>query len=115
MRAPGRLGARHPRRLEAILFGDPAKGSYRAFTKFEPGVANPLHTHPNDLWMVVLDGTDVYKLENGAEQRVGAGSYFFIPRRALRSTEAPSSLPSCPPCASTVDPRLTESWPARRS
>jgi hypothetical protein len=40
----------------AIISGDPDKGAYRAFTKFAPGSMHPMHSHPNEIWIVVLKG-----------------------------------------------------------
>lgn len=63
----------------AIVWGDMDKGPYGAFTKFVPGMSAPLHTHTNDVRIVVLKGAYLYKPENGPEQRVSAGHYIFIP------------------------------------
>jgi quercetin dioxygenase-like cupin family protein len=62
-----------------ILWGDHDKGPYGAFTKFDPGLTNPLHTHSSEVRIVVLKGAYIYKPRNGKEQRVGAGSYISIP------------------------------------
>ena len=64
---------------KVMLWGDDTKGPYGAFTKFEPGLNNPLHTHTNDIRLVVLKGAYIYKPENGEERRVGHGQYLFIP------------------------------------
>ena len=62
-----------------ILWGNHDKGPYGAFTKFDPGLTNPLHTHANEVRIVVLRGAYIYKPQNGNERRVGAGSYLSIP------------------------------------
>ena len=62
-----------------ILWGNHDKGPYGAFTKFDPGLTNPLHTHTNEVRIVVLKGAYIYKPQNGNERRVGVGSYFSIP------------------------------------
>jgi len=62
-----------------ILWGDHDKGPYGAFTKFDPGLTHPLHTHTNEVRIVVLQGAYIYKPQNGNERRVGVGSYIFIP------------------------------------
>ena len=36
----------------AVLWGDPDKGPYGAFTKFAPGFDAGMHTHTNDVWLV---------------------------------------------------------------
>ena len=61
-----------------ILWGNHDKGPYGAFTKFDPGLTNPLHTHTNEVRIVVLKGAYIYKPQNGNERRVGVGSYFSI-------------------------------------
>ena len=62
-----------------ILWGNHDKGPYGAFTKFDPGLTNPLHTHTSEVRIVVLQGAYIYKPQNGNERRVDAGSYISIP------------------------------------
>ena len=62
-----------------ILWGDHDKGPYGAFTKFDPGLANPLHTHSSEVRIIVLQGAYIYKPQSGPERRVGPGSYISIP------------------------------------
>jgi quercetin dioxygenase-like cupin family protein len=62
-----------------ILWGNYDAGPYGAFTKFDPGLTNPLHTHTNEVRIVVLRGAYIYKPQNGNERRVGVGSYMSIP------------------------------------
>src|SRR2546427_8154592 len=64
---------------KVMLWGDDTKGPYGAFTKFEPGLNNPLHTHTNDIRLVVLKGAYIYKPENGEERRGGARPELFFP------------------------------------
>ena len=66
-----------------ILWGNDDVGPYGAFTKFDPGLTNPLHTHTNEVRIVVLRGAYIYKPQNGNERRVGAGSYISIPAGAV--------------------------------
>jgi quercetin dioxygenase-like cupin family protein len=66
-----------------ILWGNHDVGPYGAFTKFDPGLTNPLHTHTNEVRIVVLKGAYIYKPQNGNERRVGAGSYISIPGGAV--------------------------------
>jgi anti-sigma factor ChrR (cupin superfamily) len=66
-----------------ILWGDADVGPYGAFTKFAPGLVNPLHSHSSEIRIVVLHGTYIYKPQNGAERRVGPGSYISIPAGVL--------------------------------
>jgi quercetin dioxygenase-like cupin family protein len=62
-----------------VLWGNPDKGPYGTFTRFAPGLANALHTHMNDIRIVVLNGAYIYKPEKGDEVRVAAGHYIFVP------------------------------------
>jgi len=66
-----------------ILWGKDDVGPYGAFTKFDPGLTNPLHTHTNEVRIVVLRGAYIYKPQNGNERRIGAGSYISIPAGAV--------------------------------
>jgi quercetin dioxygenase-like cupin family protein len=62
----------------AIVWGDPDKDPYGAFTKFAPGFNAGLHMHSHDVWLVVLKGAYLYK-DNAGEKRVGADSFIRIP------------------------------------
>ena len=68
-----------PGASRAIISGDPDKGAYRAFTKFAPGTLHAMHTHPNEIWIVVLKGAYIHKNEKGEETRVEPGCAFHIP------------------------------------
>ena len=61
-----------------VLRGDPDKGSHATFTKFEPGYDAGMHTHTNDVSLVVIKGAYLYKDEAG-EKRVGPGEFLFVP------------------------------------
>ncbi len=63
---------------KAALWGDHDKGPYGAFTKFVPGFDAGMHTHTNNVWIVVLKGAYLYKDEAG-EKRVGPGDFIRIP------------------------------------
>jgi quercetin dioxygenase-like cupin family protein len=62
----------------AVLWGDPDKGKHGTFTKFIPGYDAGMHTHTNDVWLVVLKDAYLYKDEAG-EKRVGPGEFIRIP------------------------------------
>lgn len=62
----------------ALISGDPEKGAYRAFTKFAPGTTHAMHSHPNEIWIVVLKGAYIHKNEKGEETRVGPGCSFHF-------------------------------------
>ena len=59
----------------APIWGDATKGAHATFTKFNPGYDAGMHTHTNDVSLVVLKGAYLYKDEDG-EKRVGRGSSF---------------------------------------
>ncbi len=61
-----------------VLWGNPDKGAHGTFTKFAPGCDNGMHTHTNDVWIVVIKGAYPYKDEAG-DKRVGPGEFFRIP------------------------------------
>ena len=63
---------------KAMLQGNAENGPYVAFTKFAPGARNPLHTHSNEIRMLVLSGAYVYTMD-GKEHRAGPQSYVVIP------------------------------------
>lgn len=65
---------------KAVLWGNPEKGAYGAFTKFKPGLDNGMHTHTNDTWLVVIKGAYLYKDESG-EKRVAPGAFIRIPAK----------------------------------
>jgi hypothetical protein len=60
------------------VWGDPDKGAHSAFTKFAAGFDAGLHSHTNDLSIVVLKGAYLYRDEAG-EKRVGSGEFLRIP------------------------------------
>jgi len=62
----------------AVLWGNPDKGPYGAFTKFKAGADNGMHTHTNDVWLVVIKGAYLYK-DDAGEKRVAPGSFIRIP------------------------------------
>jgi quercetin dioxygenase-like cupin family protein len=62
----------------AVVWGDPDKGAHGMFTKFAPGYDAHMHTHTNDVWLVVLKGAYLYRDEAG-DKRVGPGEFIRIP------------------------------------
>jgi quercetin dioxygenase-like cupin family protein len=64
--------------MRAVLWGNSDKGAYGAFTKFKPGMDNGMHTHTNDIWIVVIKGAYLYK-DSAGEKRVGPGGFIRIP------------------------------------
>ena len=62
----------------AVIWGDPDKGAHGTFTKFAPGYDAGLHTHTNDVWVVVIKGAYLYK-DDAGEKRVGPGDFIRVP------------------------------------
>lgn len=77
----------------AIVWGDPDRGAYAAFTRFDAGVSHPLHTHPNDITILVVSGAYVYRAGD-REIRVGPGSYLFVPAGTPHTSAADPNEPS---------------------
>jgi hypothetical protein len=63
----------------ATLWGNIAKGPFGAFFKLPAGFVAPLHTHTNDLKVVIVSGTYIQAPEGKPEFRLGPGSYFMQP------------------------------------
>ncbi len=60
----------------AKLWGDMAKpGPYGVLIKFDPGVVHPLHWHTRSLKIVIISGSFLHRGEDGAEMKLGPGSY----------------------------------------
>src|SRR3989442_386081 len=62
----------------ALIWGDTVKGPYAGFTKFVPGFDAGVHSHTNDVLLVVVNGAYLYK-DDAGEKRVGAGDFLRIP------------------------------------
>lgn len=62
----------------ATLWGDPDKGPHATFSKFAPGYDAGMHTHTNDVWIVVTKGAYLYK-DDAGEKRVGPGDFIRVP------------------------------------
>jgi hypothetical protein len=45
----------------APLWGDSSQGAHGTFTKFAAGYDSGMHTHTNDVWIVVVKGAYLYK------------------------------------------------------
>jgi hypothetical protein len=78
--------ALEPGASQAAVWGDPTSGAHGAFTKFVPNFEAGLHTHTNDLRIVVVKGAYVYKPEKGDAIRVTPGQYLLLPGGVRHST-----------------------------
>jgi len=63
---------------QAVVWGDPSTGAHGTFTKFRPGYDAGMHTHTNDVSLLVLKGAYLYRDEAG-EKRVGPGEFLRVP------------------------------------
>jgi len=80
-----------PGMKEAVLWGDPKKGSYGALEMLQAGTGFPLHTHAHDMKFVVCSGTLVVKIKGEEPQYMGSGSYGFIPGGVQHVTQCTST------------------------
>ena len=62
----------------AGIWGDADKVAHATFTKFVPGFDAGMHTHTNDVWIVVPKGAYLYK-DDVIDKRVGPGSFLRVP------------------------------------
>jgi quercetin dioxygenase-like cupin family protein len=62
----------------APIWGDANTGAHATFTKFVPGYDAGMHSHTNDVWIVVIRGAYLYK-DDAGEKRVGAGDFLRVP------------------------------------
>ncbi len=60
------------------IWGDANTGAHGTFTKFVPGFDAGMHTHTNDVWIVVVKGAYLYK-DDAGEKRVGPGDFLRVP------------------------------------
>ena len=60
------------------VWGDANTGAHATFTRFKPGYDAGMHTHTNDVWLVVVKGAYLYK-DDAGEKRVGPGDFLRVP------------------------------------
>jgi anti-sigma factor ChrR (cupin superfamily) len=87
--------ARAPGVKTVDLWGNHATGAYGGFTKFPAGFVAPLHTHTNDLKIVVIRGTFIHGPEGKPEVRLGPGSYLMQPGGDYRHTTRCDKASEC--------------------
>jgi mannose-6-phosphate isomerase-like protein (cupin superfamily) len=61
-----------------LIWGDTLTGPFGGFTKFTPGFDAGLHTHTNDVLLVVIKGAYLYR-DDAGDRRVGPGDFIRIP------------------------------------
>ncbi len=79
--------------MVSSLWGDMSKGGYGAFVKLPAGFVTPLHTHSNDLKIVIISGTMIHTPQGGSEKSYGAGSYLFVPSTDVHTTRIGADAP----------------------
>lgn len=65
----------------ASLWGDPATGPYGFVGKFPANFRVPLHSHTNDVRVVMLKGSMVISYPGEADVEIAEGGYFLLPAR----------------------------------
>ncbi len=66
------------------VWGDHAKTGFGAFLEFPAGFLSGVHTHTNDIKIVVISGTYTQAPEGKPTVRLGPGSYAFQPGGSYR-------------------------------
>lgn len=64
---------------KALLWGDDRIGAYGALTRYKAGTKNALHSHANEVRIVVISGAFRYEPEGKPAATVGPASYVRIP------------------------------------
>ncbi len=73
-----KFSAMNPGVSMATIWGDANTEAHGTFTKFVPGYDAGMHTHTNDVWIVVVKGAYLYK-DDAGERRVGPGCFLRVP------------------------------------
>ena len=79
----------------ADLWGNHATGAFGALFKLPAGFAAPLHTHTDDMKVVIISGTYIQAPEGKPEFRLGPGSYFLQPGGSYRHTTTCDKASDC--------------------
>jgi uncharacterized RmlC-like cupin family protein len=73
----------------ATVSGDYTQDAWAGFVRFPAGSKSGVHTHSNDLKIVVVTGTFHYGSTPDTERNYGPGSYIFIPGNLPHSNSQP--------------------------
>jgi len=79
----------------ADLWGNHETGPFGAIIKFPAGFASPLHTHTNEMRIIVISGIFIQTPEGKEEIRVGPGGYLKQPGDGYRHTTACHKASEC--------------------
>lgn len=77
------------------LWGDYQKGAFGALIKFPAGADAALHTHTNDMRIVVVSGTFIHGPEGKTPIRLGPGSYLMQAGGDYRHTTGCDKASDC--------------------
>ena len=77
------------------FWGDHTKGAFGGLTKFPAGFQAPLHTHTQDLKIVIISGTFIHTPEGKPAVRLGPGSYLMQPGGNYRHSTACDQASEC--------------------
>ena len=79
----------------ADVWGDHSKTGFGAFLEFPAGFLSPLHTHTNDIKIVVISGTYTQAPEGKPAVRLGPGSYAFQPGGSYKHVSGCDKASKC--------------------
>ena len=79
----------------ADVWGDHNKTGFGAFLEFPAGFLSPLHTHTNDIKIVVISGTYTQAPEGKPAVRLGPGSYAFQPGGSYKHVSGCDKASKC--------------------
>ena len=73
----------------ANLWGDPATGPYGFVGKFPVNFRVPLHSHTNDVRVVMLKGSAIISYPGEADVVIAEGGYFLLPAKRAYVARCP--------------------------
>jgi quercetin dioxygenase-like cupin family protein len=77
------------------FWGDRTKGAFGGLMKLPAGMTAGLHTHSNEMRIVIVSGTFILGPEGKPEVRLGPGSYLKQPGGNYRHTTACDKASEC--------------------
>jgi len=77
------------------VWGDHTKTGFGAFLEFPAGFLSGLHTHTNDIKLVVISGTYTQAPEGQPTVRLGPGSYAFQPGGSYKHVSGCDKASKC--------------------
>ena len=77
------------------VWGDHTKSGYGAFLEFPAGFLSPMHTHTDDIKIVVISGTYTQAPEGKETVRLGPGSYAFQPGGSYKHVSGCDKASKC--------------------